>query len=210
MQRPNRRPLQPFQCAEAGLEAAQPQELVQDLDGLRDEIRDRAGRGTRPGSAVQVEAPLPERQHGGADQRPARRAWSAVRRSWLAALDEFLAQRMPDMGEQLGIARRLAQGHRVARARQVDVEDLLDPAGPGRQQDDAVGERQRLAQIVGHEQHGLLLALPDIQQHLVHVELGVGVERAERLVHQQDLGLARSACASAPRAGACRPTATEG
>ena len=49
---------------------------------------------------------------------------------------------------------------------------------------------QRLAEIVGDEQHGLALALPEAQQHRMHVELGVGVERAERLVHQQDLRLA--------------------
>ena len=50
-------------------------------------------------------------------------------------------------------------------------------------------QRQRLAEVVGDEQHGLALALPDLEQGLVHLELGVGVERAERLVHQEDLGL---------------------
>ena len=42
---------------------------------------------------------------------------------------------------------------------------------------------------MGHEQHRLLLALPDPQQDFVHVDLGVGIERAERLVHQQYLRL---------------------
>ena len=61
--------------------------------------------------------------------------------------------------------------------------------GPGRHQDDAVGKGQRLAEIVGHEQHGLARVLPEIEQHRMHVELGVGIERAERLVHQQDFRL---------------------
>ena len=108
--------------------------------------------------------------------------------SLMRHLREFLAQRVPDLREQLGILRRLAQLHGIARPREVDLEVGLHAARPRRHQDDAVGQGQRLAEIVGDEQHGLALALPQAQQHRVHVELGVGVERAERLVHQEDFG----------------------
>ena len=84
---------------------------------------------------------------------------------------------------------RLAQRHGIARPREIDLEILLHPARPGGHQDDAVGKGQRLAEIVGHEQHGLARVLPEIEQHRMHVELGVGIERAERLVHQQDFRL---------------------
>ena len=40
-----------------------------------------------------------------------------------------------------------------------------------------------------HEQDRLLLALPDPQQHVVHIDLGMGIKCTERLVHQQYLRL---------------------
>ncbi|HJX22670.1 MAG TPA: hypothetical protein VJ454_16865, partial [Steroidobacteraceae bacterium] len=39
---------------------------------------------------------------------------------------------------------------------------------------------------MGHEDHGLGRALPDAEQFGLHQAAGLGVERAERLVHQQD------------------------
>ena len=47
----------------------------------------------------------------------------------------------------------------------------------------------RLANAVGHEQHGLAVALPQLEQHDVHVVARDGVERAERLIHQEDAGI---------------------
>src|SRR5207249_9594427 len=42
---------------------------------------------------------------------------------------------------------------------------------------------------VRHEQRGLGVLLPEIQQQLVHLVAGDRVERAERLVHQQQFGV---------------------
>jgi len=42
---------------------------------------------------------------------------------------------------------------------------------------------------MGHEQNRLLFAFPDSEQDFVHIDLGVGIERAERFVHQQYLRL---------------------
>src|SRR3954466_5895929 len=64
-------------------------------------------------------------------------------------LDEFLAERMPDVLEQFGIARRLAHLHRIARSRKIHLEHVLDPARTRREQDDAVGKGQRLAEVMG-------------------------------------------------------------
>ena len=73
--------------------------------------------------------------------------------------------------------------------RDVDVERRLDPSRPRRQDDDAIAEPRRLADVVGDEQDGQT-ALPG--QRLEFVVQGVPghrVEGPERLVHQQDVGV---------------------
>ena len=52
-----------------------------------------------------------------------------------------------------------------------------------------VADEDRLLDVVGDEQHGLALALPDAEQQFLHQRAGLVVERAERLVEQQDLGI---------------------
>src|ERR1700732_4582420 len=96
---------------------------------------------------------------------------------------------MPDVGVEPAKLRRLAQLDRVTRPKKWDIEVILEVARARRKQDDPAGQSQRLAEVVGDEQHGLALALPNFQKRLMHLKLGMGVERAERLVHQQDLGL---------------------
>src|SRR3954452_12662699 len=49
--------------------------------------------------------------------------------SWTAPLDEFFTERVPDVLEQLGIARGFADFYRVARSRNVHLEHILDLAG---------------------------------------------------------------------------------
>ncbi len=110
----------------------------------------------------------------------------APRSSFAAAFGEFLAQRVPNARVKFCITRGLAHLHGVPGAGKVDVEGLLDASGPCGEQDDAVRKGQGLAQIVRDENHRLLAPLPQAQQHRVHVDLGVRVERAERLVHEQD------------------------
>ena len=41
---------------------------------------------------------------------------------------------------------------------------------------------------MGDEDHGFGAAPPDAQQLALHQPPGLGIERAERLVHQKDLG----------------------
>ena len=67
--------------------------------------------------------------------------------------------------------------------------DEFHPAGPARHDDDPVGERDRLREVVGDEDDRLVARLPHAQELRVEGELGVGVERAEGLVHQEDLGV---------------------
>ena len=80
----------------------------------------------------------------------------------------------------------------------------LDAARARAHDDDAAAEEDRLLDVVGDEQHGLALALPDAEQQFLHQRARLVVERAERLVEQQDLrdrwrARARSRCAAACR-----------
>ena len=42
---------------------------------------------------------------------------------------------------------------------------------------------------MGNKQHGLLLAFPDAEQHFLHQHAGLIIQRPERFVEQQDLGI---------------------
>ncbi len=61
---------------------------------------------------------------------------------------------------------------------------------PG-QQHDAIGEIDRLGDVVGDEQHGAARALPHAQQLVLQAGARDRVERAERLVEQQQVGIDR-------------------
>ena len=76
-----------------------------------------------------------------------------------------------------------------ARPREVDVESLDHARRPRREHDHAVGEEHRLADPVGDKEHRLFRLLPDAQELEVHPLPGQGVEGAEGLVHQQQLGV---------------------
>ena len=67
--------------------------------------------------------------------------------------------------------------------------DRADPPGPGREQHDAIGQEHGLGDRVGDEDDGRLRGLGDPLQLEVHLVARDRVERAERLVHEQDLGV---------------------
>ncbi|SBV35188.1 conserved hypothetical protein [uncultured Stenotrophomonas sp.] len=66
-------------------------------------------------------------------------------------------------------------------------------------QHDAVTDLQRLVQVMGDEHDGLLHLALQRRQFLLHVTADQWIERAECLVHQQDVGLHRQ-CAGQPHA----------
>src|SRR4051812_9117762 len=105
-----------------------------------------------------------------------------------AALAHFLFDERPDLVQVLEEP-RLALEMEGARARDVDVEDGLDAPRPCAHHDDAVGEEDRLVDLVGNEEHRLAGLVPDLEQLLLHELARLRVERGKRLVHQQDLGV---------------------
>ena len=94
--------------------------------------------------------------------------------------------------EQRREARVPARGDEIARPRdrhRVAAGDARPR--PARQQVDHVGDRLRLLEVVGDEQHGDALALDPGEQVLGDVVADDGVERGEGLVHQQEPRLQR-------------------
>src|SRR3984893_5029441 len=75
---------------------------------------------------------------------------------------------------------------KIARAgkRHLDVGDDLRGAAP--HDEHAISEQHGLANTVRHEEHRFAIALPEFEQHDVHVVSRYGIECAERLVHQQN------------------------
>ncbi len=102
---------------------------------------------------------------------------------------ELLAEHVPDLAVGAQVLVGLAQADDVARPGQLHVVDHLDPAGSSRHDDDPIGQRDRFREVVGDEDDGLAPLAPQRQQFAVQIELGVEIQGAEGLVHQEDLGL---------------------
>ena len=77
----------------------------------------------------------------------------------------------------------------IARARDGIFDDLHDPGGIGSEDEDAVGEVDGLVEIVGDEENRDVDVTPDVEEVSLHLSAGLGVERAEGLVHEEDAGL---------------------
>src|SRR5262249_42409389 len=67
------------------------------------------------------------------------------------------------------------------------LEFLHDPSRPLRHYEHAFGQVHRLVDIMGDHHDGLAGCLPQAQQLVLHHLARLGVERAERLIQQQDL-----------------------
>ena len=67
--------------------------------------------------------------------------------------------------------------------------DRADAPRPRAQHHDAVGQRDRFAEIVGHEHHAHAAVLRQTLELIEHQELELGIKRAERFIHQQRFGL---------------------
>jgi hypothetical protein len=77
----------------------------------------------------------------------------------------------------------------VARARQVDRNDFLHLGRGVREDDDAVGEVDRLVDVVRDEEDRDSVLVAHLQHQVLQVASGLRVHRCERLVHEQDLRL---------------------
>ena len=74
----------------------------------------------------------------------------------------------------------------MARIRPVHQNIGFDAGWPVAEHDDAIGEEQRLLGVVGDEQRGKALALPERDDLGLHGDARQRVELAERLVEDED------------------------
>src|ERR671933_429917 len=119
---------------------------------------------------------------------------------------DFWPQFLPDVLAQLGVARTVARLLDATRARQADLQDLADAAGPGGHDHDPIAQNDGFVDAVGDEHQRAALLLEDAHQLLLQQLARLGVQRAEWLVHQQDLGIERQ---RAGQAGALLHAARE-
>src|SRR4051794_5529593 len=105
--------------------------------------------------------------------------------SLVAMAAHLLAQPVRDLA---GLVRDLGRVH-AARSRDRDRELGRDTTGSARQEHDAVTEANRLAHVVRDEHHRLVGGAPQPFELIVEEVARHCVERAERLVHEQDVGV---------------------
>src|SRR3954447_12795014 len=109
-------------------------------------------------------------RRGGRRGRRGRRGGSRRRPQ---GLEDALAQR-----DELGVGSS-------SRAARPDLERRQHPARPRREDDDAVGEDERLLDVVRHEQDGARLPDERAGEPVLHLRPGQGVEGGERLVEAE-------------------------
>src|SRR2546427_6146664 len=107
----------------------------------------------------------------------------------LIAHQHLVSEVVPDLLIYPGELRMEADLAYVPRTRKVNAVRALDGPRAGGDHDDAIGERDGLLEIMGHEDDGRPRRRPQLEQLVLHERPRLHVERAERLVPQQDAGL---------------------
>ncbi len=102
--------------------------------------------------------------------------------------ERFAAQIFPEPAGDLAES-RVADDRAVALARPTGLDDLDETAGPRRHDADAVRQHGRLVERMGDQQHGGAGLAPQPQQLVAHQQPRLLIERAERLVEQDEARL---------------------
>src|SRR5947209_3632767 len=77
----------------------------------------------------------------------------------------------------------------MTRTRKIDIDDVLNGARPRGHDQDAIGELDRFFNVVGDKQDRFLFALPDPNEVGAYFQASEEIERAEWLVHVNDVGI---------------------
>src|SRR5467141_2433605 len=122
-----------------------------------------------------------------AREHSAQQPWEPGPRSWRPFLQRFyglIPNQVPDLvnlvDKPLG-----AVDLRIGLV-EAGVDDGLDAPGPCGHHRDPLREVDGFVHVVGDEDHGFARLLPDGKQLPLHQAAGLRIERAERLIHQQD------------------------
>ena len=76
---------------------------------------------------------------------------------------------------------------------QVNVDNLLEPAGAGTEHRHPLAQVHGFVDAVGDEDDGLARGPPDTQEFLLELFPGLGIQRREWFIHEQDVGFVREA-----------------
>src|ERR1700730_374637 len=79
----------------------------------------------------------------------------------------------------------------IAWPRQSDIDDFMHAGWAVREHGHPIGEIDRLIDVVGDKENAEIAGCPEIEQELLQIEAREGIQRAERLVHQQKPGIGR-------------------
>src|SRR5256714_5106580 len=107
----------------------------------------------------------------------------------LIAHEDLVSEVVPDLLIDPRELRLEADLGYVARPREIDAIDTLHGPWPRGDDDHAIGERDRLLEIMRNEDHGRAGRRPELQELVFHQRAGLDVERADRLVHEQEARL---------------------
>src|SRR5437762_5734697 len=104
----------------------------------------------------------------------------------LIAHEDLVSEVVPDLLIDPREFRLEAYLGNVARPREIDAVDALHRPRPRRDDDHAIGERDGLLEIVRDEHDGSARRGPELEKLVLHQRARLHVERAERLVHEQE------------------------
>src|SRR2546428_3220725 len=104
-------------------------------------------------------------------------------------LQHFLAKQSPQMVDESPVRRVGPHLVGLAGARKRNLHHSLDPSRGGRHNEDAVCEHDGLVAAVRDEDHRLAVLVPDLDEFCLQQDACLFVKLAERLVHEQDLGV---------------------
>jgi hypothetical protein len=82
-------------------------------------------------------------------------------------------------------------GFEGARPGNPDLDDLAHAGGTRAEDNYLIGKKHGFADIMGDKQHGLASARPDLGQLDLQFFAGLGIDRSERLVEKQNIGVDR-------------------
>src|ERR1043166_3630013 len=77
----------------------------------------------------------------------------------------------------------------LSRPLEVDLEIAFDATGARRHDENPVAHVNGFVDVVGHEEHGRATVPPELQNFVLHAHAGEGVERAQRFIEEQQLGM---------------------
>ena len=96
-------------------------------------------------------------------------------------------ERAVERGEHAALDEIEGRGLAVAWSRQVDADLIENVAGPRPHDHDAIGQHDRLIDVVRHHDEGRLEIGPQVEQMILQVDAREGAERGERLVEEKHL-----------------------